>query len=268
MLYCPGMTTDEMIQLYDQGLSLKEIGFQAGVSYQTVGRRLQSVDHPMRERFELRSGGRPRVHEVEPELLRSLQGNSVEEIARKLNIPGEVVRKRMIELGIPRLVAVARPGKNVFYKTGRSWFDRGYVAVRVPGHPYGRRAAMAEHRLVMESVLGRWLGPLEVVDHVNGCRDNNHPGNLHVYPTNAEHLAATLKGRTKQSRSYNRFDLSGPTPSSKETGAAQSLESHLLWPFVLDTGELVPCDTQAWPLLPAAPVRSWRGLGGEIESAP
>ncbi|WP_443094309.1 HNH endonuclease [Pseudarthrobacter sp. ATCC 49987] len=47
----------------------------------------------------------------------------------------------------------------------------------------------------MEKLIGRYLEPHEVVDHRNGDKGDNRPQNLRLFSSNAEHLAATLKGR-------------------------------------------------------------------------
>ncbi len=60
-----------------------------------------------------------------------------------------------------------------------------YVAIA------GRPRAL--HRVVMESVLGRWLEPHEDVHHLDHNRRNNHPSNLRVLD-HAEH-ARKHRGR-------------------------------------------------------------------------
>jgi hypothetical protein len=72
----------------------------------------------------------------------------------------------------------------------------GYLYIYTPDHPHQTRGHyVAEHRLVMEKKLGRFLRPSEVVHHIDGNPLNNHPDNLVVFQTNAEHLRAELTGK-------------------------------------------------------------------------
>ncbi len=61
--------------------------------------------------------------------------------------------------------------------------EHGYrVVVYQAGSPKGRRTKkIAEHRLVMQRILGRELEPFENVHHKNGIRLDNRPANLELW---------------------------------------------------------------------------------------
>lgn len=231
---------DLIVAEYALGLTLKEIAALHGVSCQTVTRRLKTAGIPIRP-YTGRRPGRQRQYDVPLDRVAELAGScSVAEIAGDLGVPEEVIRQRMVEAEIPRLLAKARTDRNYFYRDGRTWDSGGYVLVLVPDHPAARpsRRYTAEHRLVAEAELGRFLLPGEVVDHLDSDTTNNRPANLRVFPSNADHLRATLTGRPKRSRSRSSFLPAGPTPSASETGAEPSLRRHPLFPFPLGTAGL------------------------------
>lgn len=78
-------------------------------------------------------------------------------------------------------------------KLGAYWY------IYRPDHPHcTKKHQVAEHRLVMEAKLGRYLLPTEVVHHIDGDPENNAPENLEVFESNAEHLRHELAGRVPQ----------------------------------------------------------------------
>ena len=80
---------------------------------------------------------------------------------------------------------------NPAYTGGRFVGANGYVYVLVAEHPRRDvRGYVLEHRLVMESVIGRYLTADEVVHHINHERTDNRAENLHLYATQSEHRAA------------------------------------------------------------------------------
>jgi hypothetical protein len=69
-----------------------------------------------------------------------------------------------------------RRGVNHHGWRGGRWIEQnGYVKINVDNR------YMAEHRHVMEQMLGRPLHPYENVHHKNGVRDDNRPENLELW---------------------------------------------------------------------------------------
>lgn len=66
------------------------------------------------------------------------------------------------------------------WKGGRHVRKDGYVRVLYPEHPYASGGTVLEHRLVMESYLGRVLQASETVHHKNGIRCDNRIENLEL----------------------------------------------------------------------------------------
>jgi hypothetical protein len=74
------------------------------------------------------------------------------------------------------------------WKGGRVVEPDGYVFIHAPEHPFAnQRGYVAEHRLVMERVLGRLLLPEEVVHHEDDDPGNNDPSNLRLFSNQAEY---------------------------------------------------------------------------------
>jgi len=95
----------------------------------------------------------------------------------------------------------ARPGNRFIYghnsrgesnqnwRGGRSLNVGGYVFLYAPNHPYRNKDnQVAEHRLIAESVLGRYLKPTEAVHHVNEKVDDNRRPNLVACESNSYHM--------------------------------------------------------------------------------
>lgn len=68
------------------------------------------------------------------------------------------------------------------WKGGKRIDKTGYVQIRRPEHPHAMVGGyMLEHRLVMESMIGRFLSTSETVHHKNGDRADNRPDNLELW---------------------------------------------------------------------------------------
>src|SRR5207302_550498 len=108
-----------------------------------------------------------------------------------------VIKKALKEAGIRQFSqSETQSGKNnPSWKGGRTKLGL-YLYIYMPDHPYAtKHGYVAEHRLIVEQLIGRCLEPDEVVHHKDGNPENNDPENLQLFSSNAEHLARELKGR-------------------------------------------------------------------------
>jgi hypothetical protein len=72
--------------------------------------------------------------------------------------------------------------ESIAWRGGRTKSSTGYMLVQEPLHPAAHIVGyVAEHRLVMEKIIGRYLRPEETVHHINGKRDDNRPENLELW---------------------------------------------------------------------------------------
>lgn len=85
------------------------------------------------------------------------------------------VRKQWIKKG--QRISI----RTEFKKKNGRWITLGYVMIYSPKHPYKNAAdGVAEHRLVVEKRLGRFLKREEVVHHINGNKKDNRIENLEL----------------------------------------------------------------------------------------
>ena len=86
-------------------------------------------------------------------------------------------------------------------KGSKGWYkENGYIMRKVNYHPKASpRGYVAEHRLVMEQHLGRFLDSKEVVHHCDENRENNNLSNLKLEILNSEHI----KNEHKKMRNTN-----------------------------------------------------------------
>lgn len=93
------------------------------------------------------------------------------------------------------------------WKGGKLKDVNGYILVYSPTHPFRNvqgKGYVKRGRLVIESVLDRFLNKSEVVHHINGIRDDDRPENLRVMSI-PEHLSLHHKGRPKKRDSLGKF---------------------------------------------------------------
>ena len=114
----------------------------------------------------------------------------------KRNSKGQFMKGNKIHLGKKR-PNISRE-KNHNWKGGRTMHE-GYVYILCPKHPRAKskKGYVAEHVLIMEAKLGRYLEPEEVVHHKDFNKLNNKPGNLMLFKTKGEHNSYHAKSGRK-----------------------------------------------------------------------
>lgn len=128
---------------------------------------------------------------------------SSKQIAAILGERVKYVQATMLKWDLPRLKQAPPSGeRNPAWNGGRTIDCDGYVLVSAPlGHPHARYlprknvGRILEHRLMMEEKLGRYLDPIEVVDHIDGLRLHNSIDNLRLFESNSRHLKTTITGQ-------------------------------------------------------------------------
>lgn len=80
-------------------------------------------------------------------------------------------------------------GKNsVHWKGGKRINSSGYLEIYIPEHPFANKLKLiAEHRLIVEKKIGRYLKPEEIVHHIDENKLNNKIENLMLFKSNQKH---------------------------------------------------------------------------------
>lgn len=69
-------------------------------------------------------------------------------------------------------------------KTGK-WMSKGYFYTYAPKHPFKNTSdGVAEHRLIVEKYIGRYLTRAEEIHHLNGNKIDNRVENLIIVSRN------------------------------------------------------------------------------------
>lgn len=73
-------------------------------------------------------------------------------------------------------------GHKPYYWKGGKRMMNDYLQIFIPNHPLASKAGyVAEHRLIMEKKLKRYLKKTELVHHIDFSRNNNSIDNLYLF---------------------------------------------------------------------------------------
>lgn len=154
---------EQLIELYSNGLSMKEIGKELNMATGKVYKWFHIY------KIETREWGSKSII-ARSKISKSKTGVSVGK-GRKFS------KEHIDKLSRTHTVGIGRKEKN----------QKGYVRIYFPSHPKAdKRGWILEHDLIMECNLGRWLDNNEVVHHINGIKDDNRLKNLQLM-TRSEH---------------------------------------------------------------------------------
>lgn len=88
---------------------------------------------------------------------------------------------------------MSRPSPN--WCGGKVLDSKGYIKIYAPHHENANKAGyIFEHRLMMETKIGRKLLKTEVVHHKNGMIQDNRIENLELFSSKGEHSSLHKRG--------------------------------------------------------------------------
>jgi len=113
----------------------------------------------------------------------------------------------------------AKGERSPFWKGGKIKTVFGYITTYAPTHPYCNSLGhVMEHRLKMESHLGRHLLPTEIVHHINGIKDDNRIENLGLFSSRSDHAKHHHPKGEKVKRLITKGFKKGNVPWNKKIG--------------------------------------------------
>lgn len=176
VLYCPkkpshgrAINGEEAIRLYENGLSMSEIGRRLGNDVSSIAYRLHRSGIPIRK--------------AEPKVKRTCPTCTKEFYV----YPSRMRNGRNVYCSMKcRGMGHCGPGSPRWTGSRRTESRDGYIWIYCPDHPCSTKRKnhlFLEHRIVIEKFLGRYLRQGEIVHHINGLKTDNRIENLHLSNT-------------------------------------------------------------------------------------
>ena len=184
----------QICNLASPDLTVAQIVKLVGCERTVVYRCIQKYNLTVKQRKKPTARTDTQTHQI---LSMNHLGKTSKEIANEIGCSAKHVQNILRINNLGRLNRGAMHGDlNSSWRGGRIVDNDGYVSIPAPpNHPNPRSdGRIAEHRHVMERHLGRYLDPLEVVDHIDGLHLHNAPSNLRIFEKNADHLRETITG--------------------------------------------------------------------------
>lgn len=199
---------------------MREIAPQIGVTFSA----LQGFLH----RRQIHGQPFDRPKKVDELALKTMlaAGHTQAQIAKALGVSRSAIERRAQRRGLQTARSGPRCGPgHPDWRTGRVLEKHAYIVVWAPLHPLANASTgrVLEHRMLMETMLGRYLTRAEVVHHRDEHPWHNWPSNLELYACNADHLRDELSGRVKATPrssipdAYGCSLRTGRCPSADET---------------------------------------------------
>lgn len=143
-----------------------------------------------------------------------------------------------------------KQGKLAIYKHGHNHLPAkekiirgGYYYILKKNHPFsGKQGYIAEHRLVMETRLGRYLTKSECVHHINGDGLDNRDKNLELCATHGEHTSKFHPEIKEKVRTVN----TGRKPGNYNRGIVKCRQCSREFETTLGTSRKVFCSRECY----------------------
>nr|DAG38919.1 MAG TPA: terminase ATPase subunit [Caudoviricetes sp.] len=191
--------TEEIARLRNAGMQMEDIVKETGLSKSTIYARLREAGYVCGRK---KKPFIPTQKEVQDIVSTYKAGYSSTQLGLRYNVCPNSILKVLKKNGVrirPSVAVLAqmyRKTRGEREKRRRPGFkthpprstSAGYVVVYAPDHPRAQHGYIWEHVLVVEKELGRYLGPDEVVHHIDRQKNNNDPANLLVL-TKSQHCA-------------------------------------------------------------------------------